>query len=218
MDKELIPRMTNLPSKLTYIKEKKDQTFQIDRSTVNFNINLPSAQPVIGSAEQMIAIQSFSHEYYQLLVTCEEDVFTNNVITIINNRASNQYLVPPEILDRCSTLTDEGIKELKTFPAIICRENTELKGVTDPSQWAMYAYIKKVQVCGKEIKVAFQPIAPIQQQLLCTPRNSVFFDLNMDCAITDLNRSAWSVHKANLFDAFREAGITHVPMPSEEVK
>ena len=218
MDKELIPGMTSFPSNLTYIKEKKDQTFQIDRSTVNFNINLQSAQYVMGSAEQMIAIQSFSHEYYQLLVTCEDDVFTNNVITIIASRALNQYLVPAEILERCSALTEEGIKELKTFPAIICQENTGLNGVTDSNQWAVYAYIKRVQICGKEIKVAFQPIAAIQQQLLCTPKNSVFFDLNIDCAITDLNYSAWSVHKINLFEAFRESGICNVPIPNEAIK
>lgn len=81
---------------------------------------------------------------------------------------------------------------MKRIPAIICRENTELKGVTDPTQWAMYAYIKKVRVAGKNIQIVFNPIAPIQQQRLCDKRNAVFFDLNMDCAITDLNHSAWS--------------------------
>ena len=124
---------------------------------------------------------------------------------------------PEEIFKRCSTLTDAGIEELKTFPAIICRENTDLKGVTDPNQWALYAYINKVRVYGKDIKIAFQPIGPIRQQVLCSPRNAIFFDLNMDCAITDLNHSAWSVRKTNLFEAFKEAGINNIPMPSEEV-
>lgn len=187
---------------------------------VNFNYNITTNMPLpFGgiSSELMIAVQSFSKKYYQLLVTCEEDVFENNIITIPASRALTQYNVPEEIFERCSTLTDAGIEELKTFPAIICRENTELKGVTDPNQWAMYAYIKKVRVYGKDIKIAFQPIGPIRQQVLCSPRNAIFFDLNMDCAITDLNHSAWSVHKTNLFEAFKEAGINNLPMPSEEV-
>ncbi len=180
--------------------------------TVNFNITYQQ-RTASNSAEMMMAIQSFSKEYYQLIVTCEDDVFANNVVTIPASRALTKHNVPAEIFERCSTLTKDGIEELKRFPAIICRENTEFKGVTDPNQWAMFAYIKVVRVSGQNIKIAFNPIVPIQQQKLCDKRNAVFFDLNMDCAITDLNHSAWSVHKANTFEAFDEAGIPGIPRP-----
>ncbi len=160
-----------------------------------------------------MAIQSFSKEYYQLIVTCEDDVFANNMVTIPASRALTKYIVPSEIFERCSTLSETGIEELKRFPAIICRENTELKGVTDPNQWAMFAYIKAVRVSGKNVKIVFNPIAPIQQLKLCDKRNAVFFDLNMDCAVTDLNHSAWSVHKVNVFEAFDEAQIPGIPRP-----
>lgn len=181
-------------------------------ATVNFNIIYQQGTPA-SSAEMMAAIQSFSTEYYQLIVTCEEDVFANNMVTIPTSRALTKYNVPAEIFERCSALTDTGIEELKRIPAIVCRENTELKGVTDPNQWAMYAYIKKVRVSGKNVQIVFNPISAIQQQKLCDRRNAVFFDLNMDCAITDLNHSAWSVHKTNLFEAFDEAGIPNIPRP-----
>ena len=59
-------------------------------------------------------------EYYQLIVTCEEDVFENDVVTVSTNRALCESLVPPEIYERCSALTDEGKEELKRIPAIIC--------------------------------------------------------------------------------------------------
>lgn len=180
--------------------------------TVNFNITYQQGLPA-NSAEMMMAIQSFSKEYYQLIVTCEEDVFVNNVVTVSASRALTKYIVPAEIFERCSTLSDAGIEELKRIPTIICRENTGLNGITDPNQWAMYAYIKKVRVAGSNIKIAFSPIAPIQQKKLCDKHNAVFFDLNMDCAITDLNHSAWSVHKTNLFEAFDEAGIPGIPRP-----
>lgn len=182
-------------------------------ATVNFNYNINYSHMADSSAEQMIAVQSFSKEYYQLIVTCEEDVFSTGVVSVIANRALTKYNVPPEIFERCSTLTDEGIAELKRFPAIICQENTEMKGVTSPNQFCMYCYIQKVMKVGKNIKIAFKPIAPIQQAKLCDKRNAVFFGLNMDCAITDLNYSAWSVRKVNVFEAFKEAGIPGVPMP-----
>ena len=177
---------------------------------VTYNINPGGPDD---SAEKLIAIQRFSKEYYQLLVTCEEDVFKDNVITITSNRALTERIVPPEMFERCSPLTDEGIEELKTFPAIICRENTAYNGETDQNQWAMYCYIKRVKKEGKYIKVAFKPIAPLQQAKMCEKRNAIYFDLNMDCALTDLNWSAWSVHKVNLFEAFDEAGIPNMPRP-----
>ena len=37
--------------------------------------------------------------------------------------------------------------------------------------------------------------------------------IDMDCASTELNHSAWSVHKVNLFEAFDEAGMTNMPRP-----
>jgi len=103
--------------------------------------------------------------------------------------------------------------ELNTFPAIICRENTEMKGTTDPNQCAVYGYITRVKKEGRNIKVAYHPLGFFPQSILCEKKNAVYFDLNMSCAVTDLNHSAWSVHKVNLFDAFKEAGITNLPMP-----
>lgn len=173
---------------------------------VNFNFNYSQA-PVANSSATMMAVQSFSKEYYQLIVTCDEDVFKYNVITVAANRALVKGSVPQEIFERCSPLTDKGIAELKHFPAIICRENKELKGATESDQMAMYAYINAVQKVGKNIKIAFTPLMPFFQEKLCDKRNAIFFDLNMDCAITDLNHSAWTVHKVNVFEAFDEAGI-----------
>ena len=160
-----------------------------------------------------MAVHRFSKQYYQLLVTCEESVFKDNIVTVSADRALCQRLVPPEIFERCSGLTEDGIKELQTFPALICRENTELRGVTDPEQMGMYAYIRRVMKVGRDIKVAFQSIAPFFQAKLCEKKNAIYFDLNMDCAVTDLNHSAWSVHKVNLFEAFDQAQIPNMKRP-----
>ena len=214
MSNDLAVKHNTLPAAPT-MQQTGTNNFNVtnqEGGTVNFNITYQQGTPG-NSAEMMMAIQSFSKEYYQLIVTCEDDVFANNMVTIPASRALTKYIVPSEIFDRCSTLSEAGIEELKRFPAIICRENTELKGVTDPNQWAMFAYIKAVRVSGKNVKIVFNPIVPIQQLKLCDKRNAVFFDLNMDCAVTDLNHSAWSVHKANVFEAFDEAQIPGIPRP-----
>ena len=200
------------PAQVTQTGEKNVHVTNQAGGTINFNIYPQAGGDA--SAEMMMRVQMFSKEYYQLLVTREEDVFTTNVITISANGALTKAYAPPEIFERCATLTDEGIEELKRFPAIICRENTKYDGVTDPNQMCVYAYIKRIMKAGRNIKVAFQPIMPMFQRILCDKRNAVFFDLNMDCALTDLNYSAWYVHKANLFEAFDEAGLSNMPRPA----
>ena len=88
-----------------------------------------------------------------------------------------------------------------------------MSGKTDPRQIGIYAYIKKIQKVGKNIKIVFEPLGTFFQFKLCEKKNAVYFDLNMDCAITDLNQCAWSVHKTDLFEAFDEAGIPNMPRP-----
>ena len=108
---------------------------------MNFTYNIACPQMADSSAEILNAIQSFSKEYYQLIMTCEEDVFTTGLVSVSASQALAEYNVPPEIFDRYSALTDEGIAELKRFPAIICKENTELRGITSPEQYCMLCYI-----------------------------------------------------------------------------
>ena len=207
---------TNLPPAATAVEQTGSNNLNINNQAgANVTINYNFPQQSSGSrAEDLVALQSFSHDYYQLLVTCEEDFMQNCYVTVSANRALSQYLVPPEILERCSSLSDAGISELKTFPAIICRENTELRGETDPNQFAVYGYITRIKKEGSNIKVAFHTLGVINQKQMCEKKNAIYFDLNMDCAITDLNHSSWSVHKADLFEAFKEAGITTVPIPT----
>lgn len=165
------------------------------------------------NTEQLIAIQNFSKEYYQLIVTMEEDVFTNNIVNVSIDHALIRGDVPSEIYDRCSSLSKAGIEELKTFPALICRENTDFRGVTDPNQYAVYGYIKRIKKECRNIKIVFCPINVFPQRKLCEEPASVYFDLNMECAVTDLNQSAWSVHKVNLFEAFDVANLSNMPRP-----
>lgn len=215
MSNELTVKQNMMPasSSVQQTGEKNLNVTNNEGGTVNVYVNNTYTQGMgDSSAEQMIAIQRFSKEYYQLIVTTDENVFNQGIVEVDASRALTKYNVPSEIFERCSTLSDTGIEELKKFPAIICKENTELKGVTSPEQYCMLCYIQRVMVIGRNIKIAFKPIAPIQQIKLCDKRNAIFFDLNMDCAVTDLNHSAWSVHKVNVFEAFKEADIPGMPM------
>lgn len=181
---------------------------------VNIHYNFPQSVG-IDSAEKMKAIQSFSREYYHLLVTMDEDVFNDNVVELTTDRSLKAWGVPPEIYERCSSLSEEAKEELKTFPALICMENTEMYGRTDPRQVCVYAYIRKIKKDGRYIKIAFETLGTFFQSKLCDKKNAIFFDLDMEGAITTLNHSAWTIHKTNLFEAFDEADISNMPRPMQ---
>ena len=160
-------------------------------------------------------IQTLSDKYYQLIVTCAEDVFDgDDVVFVSADRALES--VPPDISEMCSSLTDKCIEELKTFPAIICRENTGKHGETDPDQKAVYGYITRVMKVGRDIQIAFKPIETFHQYKICTRKTAIYFDLNIDHGFESLKHCAWTVHKVNLFEAFDEAGLTDMPRPTPQ--
>ena len=214
MSNELIKPPT-APLAIPGTEQTGESNFNVTNQAGGFltiNYQLPP-KTTSSSAEQMMAIMSFSREYYQLIVTMEEDVFSTGTVAVSTGSALLKKHVPEEIYERCSSLTEAGIAELKKIPAIICKENTDYHGNTDPEQKAIYAYIKKIRKEKSVIKVVFEPIRAFSQYKLCEKRSAVFFDLNMECALTDLNQTGWSVHKANLFEAFDEAGLTDMPRP-----
>ena len=154
MSNEII-KNTKIPTNATQQTGENNVMVQNqDGGTVNINYNITTPTPQLysgNSAEQIAAIYSFSTDYYQLIVTADEKAFETNIITIPTNRALTKDRVPKEIYERCSELSESGIAELKKMPAIVCVENTKLKGETDPSQLAMYSYIKEVRVRSKEV-------------------------------------------------------------------
>lgn len=193
------PSVTQTAERSVYIENR-------DGGTVNLNYNFPQTSV---TGEMLMAIQSFSKNYYQLIVT-GHDIFTSNSIVVTTDRALTEGNVPPELLRTHSTLTEEAIAEMLKLPAVICNENTKYYGQTDIAQKAIYAYIKKIKKCGKEIKIYFQPIGFFAQKAL--NEFAVDFGINTNCALTDLNKSRWYIKKANLFEAFRDAHID-VPGP-----
>lgn len=211
---EEIMNTSSLPDTPVSVKQEGEKNLFIDNNNggvVNINYSAPQTQGP--SAEQILAISKFSRQLYHLIVSNDPDMFKLNIATIPAERALPQYLLPEDLYKKYSELTDEAIKEMMTFPAIICHENEGYKGETGPNQTAFYCYLRKINVIRGEIKIVFQPIAPLPQSVLCDPTNAVFFGLVMDCSLTDLNHSAWTIHRADLFEAFKEAGLTNMPGP-----
>ena len=108
-------------------------------ATVNFTYNINYPQMADSSAEMMIAIQSFSKEYYQLIVTCEDDVFSTGVVSVIASRALTKYNVPPEIFDRYSTPHRRGHCGTEAFSGnyLPGKYRDERRDISEPVLYAL---------------------------------------------------------------------------------
>lgn len=198
---EIAKKVTQNGDKSTYID---------NHGTVNIYNSAQKGQPLHGSTAEMIACQSFSRRYYQLIVADNSEVFEQNCVIIPTNRALTQDMVPPEILRRCSSLSEKGIAELKTFPALICQKNTGYHGETNSTNYdQMFAlgYIHNVSVRNSFIRLSFGTLCIVSKKVICKPDIAHSLGINVSCDLTDLNICGWSVRPKNIFQVLNRLEI-----------
>lgn len=142
--------------------------------------------------------------YYHLIVTCCE-IHGEKFVDITKERGLKYRGTAKEILERCADLSNEAIDELKSYPAIICNENTQQGGITDKNQLAILARVFRIRVGEKEYRIRYYPIATFSQSKL--NEFAVDFGLSSSGTLTTLNTSHWCVKKNNLREIFDDTGI-----------
>ena len=148
-------------------------------------------------------LEKYDTSYYQLIVTYE-DIHNTEFLEISMSRFLNDFEVPLEFKDYRNALTKQYRDKLKSFVAIICHENTELNGETDPNQLAILAEIDRIKPNGKSVGLHFKKIETFPQTILC--EHPFEFDLTMDRPVTTLNTSQWTIREIDVFQAFKEIG------------
>lgn len=151
------------------------------------------------------SIRSFCNtNYYHLIVTgCE--IHGERFVDITLDRGLKYRGTAKEILERCADLSTEAVDELKSYPAIICNENTQQRGITDKNQLALLARVLRIRKGEKEYRIRFYPIAAFSQEKL--NEFAVDFGLSSSGTLTTLNTSHWCVKNNNLRDVFEDTGI-----------
>lgn len=142
--------------------------------------------------------------FYHLIVTgCE--IHGERFVDVTLDRGLKYRGTAKEILERCADLSTEAVDELKSYPAIICNENTQQCGITDKNQLAILARVLRIRIGEKEYRIRFYPIATFPQSKL--NEYTVDFGLSSSGTLTTLNTSHWCVKKNNLSDIFDDTGI-----------
>lgn len=171
-------------------------------NTVNLNVTYMIRQL---NQKPIQVTQTVNKDYYNLFVIGREE-FYNNHFLVPKDRALVQGTLASDLFKRLSTLTPEAIKEIKTFPALFASENTNYWGKTNEQQQTIYGLVTDIKVQDNGIKVYFQPFTYIEQQTI----NDLALELGIGnhTAITELNRTHWTIKKINLIEALTDAGIS----------
>ena len=103
-----------------------------------------------------------------------------------------------------STLSDEAVEKIKTFPTLFANENTSY-GHTDEDQTLGFGYIRQIKVRKAGIKIYPHILYLLPQQRL----NEALMELDLwgDNAFNEFNRTHWSIKKVDLISELQELGF-----------
>ncbi len=133
-----------------------------------------------------------------------EETFTEGHFTVPKDRALTQSMTP-ENMARFSSLSDEAIAQIKTFPSLFASENHHY-GKTVEDHLVTYGFVTDVRIQDNGIKVHFIPLCQFPQQRL----NEIAYQIAIQSASTfnELNRTHWAIKRLNLIEELRSAGIS----------
>lgn len=201
------PPTGNLPANPTTVNQHGKKNVHVNHAdiisqTVNFHVSYFNPQP--GKGHMKIS-KALNRDCYNLFVIGGEE-FCNDHFLVAKDRALTRGTLANDLFDRFSTLTPEAIEEIKSYPALFAGENTDYWGETDKDQYAIYGLITDIKVQDNGIKIRFHPFTYIDQQTI----NHLAFELGIgnSTAITELNRTRWTIKRIDLIEALTDAGIS----------
>ena len=147
------------------------------------------------------------HDYYSLIVLGEYTDLKcceGNVL-MPKERCLTDGPYRDEINERLCHLTAENIEELKQYPALILKENTQLRGKTDPEQIVLYASIKDIRVQDDGVMIYYSMISLIKQNDI----NDLERELGLmhKSAKRELNRIHWVIKEIDLSKVLYDAQL-----------
>ena len=178
-----------------------------DNSSLNLSINILS-QLRNGRRETLKIDLNMSH--YHLIIT-NNNISEQDCVVVRADCSLVKSTISNDCYEKYANLSDEAIREILKFPAIICNRNTSYGGKTDKNQTAIYAALQKIEKNSTDITIYFYPLSYIPQYKLVN--NHKRLGINISCALTDLNIVGWTIKEINLLEACKNTGI-NILVPS----
>lgn len=146
---------------------------------------------------------SFNRTYYNIIVSYGLD-FSQDTPFVFDPKRTLTEGMDDNLKEEFSTLSDEAVEKIKTFPTLFANENTSY-GHTDEDQTLAFGYIRQIKVRKAGIKIYPHFLYLIPQQRL----NEALMDLDLwgDNAFNEFNRTHWSIKKVDLISELQELGF-----------
>jgi hypothetical protein len=144
----------------------------------------------------------FNTDYYNLFIVDGEDFF-NGYFTVPKELALTES-ISNELRNKYSTLTDNAMCDIKTFPSIFASTNNYF-GYTDEDHLAYYGYISDIQILKNDIRIYFQILNHIPQQVLNENHKSIGVDGKK--AFNEFDETHWTIKNVNLIEKLKNMGI-----------
>ncbi len=153
----------------------------------------------------------FSEDYYNLIVYEQDsEIFRSPGHITLNKDIClvEESYISPELKEKYFRLTEENIKELKSFLCIFASEN-KYPGKTEDNHYAVVGYLLDIKIRSNGIEIYYVPKFGIPQARL----NEVLTDFGI-CGkpnrFNELNHSHWSVKAINLSEAIHNTGLSPI--------
>lgn len=172
-----------------------------EKASVNININVMMTN---SSGRMVQETHQLNMSRYHLIVTTA-DIFDTKFVSMKTSRSLIKGSISDDAYERYASLSPEAVADLLKFPAIICQENTDYYGKTNPEQQAIYGILRKIIKINKDVHLYFHPLCCIPQHKLC--ENAIDFGIDVTCAISDLKRTSWTLKDVNLLEACQDTGV-----------
>ena len=169
---------------------------------VNIVVQPASAPKILRQIKYQSPIV-FNRTYYNIIVSFGLEVSQDTPFIFDPKRALTEGM-SDELKEEFSTLSDEAIEKIKTFPTLFANENTAY-GHTDEEQTLGFGYIRQIKVRQAGIKIYPHILYLIPQQRL----NEALMELDLwgDNAFNEFNRTHWSIKKVDLISELQELGF-----------
>lgn len=196
--------LDNLPANATVFAQTGERSVQVAQANnINNVVNLIIPMMTPGAGGLVNTNVALNMDYYNLFVIGDE-TFCDGHFTVPKDRALTESM-SPEVKAQFSTLNEDAISQIKTFPSLFASENHSY-GKTDDAHQACFGIVTDVKIQDNGIKIHFRPLWAVPQQKL----NEIAFNIALQRAssFNELNRTHWAIKKVNLIEELKAAGIS----------
>lgn len=202
---DLIPNLDTTPSFIQQTGEKNVLIKQADTVNMNIKIDTNTITPqLLQQAKPCINKQQINRTHYNLFVTHSIDFSkTVCVIDMDPSKALTENTANDVRLE-FSTLTDDAISKIKTFPCIFANKNLAY-GSTNEEQVLGLGFVKQVKITKERIGISAEILYTLPQQRI----NEALLQLDIDgnSSFNELNQTHWSIKKVDLYEKLNELGF-----------